>query len=148
MSEKKWVTLEKIIDDDGTRIFYALQGTDAQVTSWKRDIPHAGNRGGYWKYTSWWVHGREFYSFKDAKEYAAKVAVEMGSKNKSEIHPKCGRKSCFGYSNGHCRVLAKSYPEDESCPFFKTMSEYESARRAGKNVRKTLEPVEDMGTNL
>ena len=71
----KWVKLGRIVSQTGTTNIYDLQGTGITVESRKRHIPHANGQG-TWDHTTYFViygkgqHEKEFYSLKDAKEWA------------------------------------------------------------------------------
>ena len=70
-----WIKLKTRKDEEGTTVIYQAVGAESlTVESRKRHIPHA-NGVGTWDHTTYWVliDGREikeYYSLKDAKEYA------------------------------------------------------------------------------
>lgn len=72
----KWERMAKEVTEAGTTIVYNAVGCPLEIQSRKRHIPHA-NGCGTWDHTTYYVmfNGydlKEFYSLKDAKEYAEK----------------------------------------------------------------------------
>ena len=77
----EWKKVGKTVNDEGTTITYAAEGTDIRIESRKRHIPHAGGREGYWDHTTYWIVRpgddiKECYSMKDAKEYVREYLEE------------------------------------------------------------------------
>lgn len=71
----KWIKTEKTVSKEGTTITYTGDH-GLTIESRKRHIPHA-NRIGTWDHTSYWLlkdgkEVKEFFSLKDAKEFAEK----------------------------------------------------------------------------
>lgn len=71
----KWIKAEKRVSKEGTTITYTGD-YGLTIESRKRHIPHA-NRSGTWDHTSYWLlkdgkEVKEFFSLKDAKEFAEK----------------------------------------------------------------------------
>lgn len=76
----KWIKIGRTVNEEGTTVCYAGEGTDLTIESRKRHIPHAPGKLGYngatyWDHTTYWVlkdgeELKECYSLKDAKEYA------------------------------------------------------------------------------
>ena len=70
----KWEKTRRQVSAEGTTITYSGKGTDIEIESRKRQIPHANGKG-TWDHTSYFVivNGKdvkEKYSLKDAKEFA------------------------------------------------------------------------------
>ena len=74
MAVLKWIKTNRTVSLAGTTVTYHAVGTDFQIESRKRHIPHANGKPGTWDYTSYFVlkDGKELterYSLTDAKEY-------------------------------------------------------------------------------
>ncbi len=53
---------------------------------------------------------------------------------------KCGKTDCFAHTGRVCSLLVETYPNDDSCPFYKTKKQYERDRErwdgiAGKGAK-------------
>ena len=75
-----WTKGRKTVNEEGTTLPYYGLGTNLTIESRKRHIPHAGGREGTWDHTTYWLlEGsrpvKEFWSLKDAKEYAEGMNV-------------------------------------------------------------------------
>lgn len=77
----KWEKTGRTVKDNGeSTTYYAAEKGKLRIESRKKAIPHAGGRSGYWMHTSYFLimedgTEREFWSLKDAKEYAEGVDV-------------------------------------------------------------------------
>lgn len=72
-----WIKGGKVITEEGTTIVYRGDDANLFIESRKRHIPHANGKAGTWDHTTYWlIDGdediKEFYSLKDAKDYAEK----------------------------------------------------------------------------
>lgn len=70
----KWEKTKRQVSTEGTTITYSGKGTDIEIESRKRHIPHANGKG-TWDHTSYFVledgkEVKEKQSLKDAKEFA------------------------------------------------------------------------------
>ena len=75
----EWKKVWKTVNDEGTTIIYAAEGTNIRIESRKRHIPHA-NGVGTWDHTTYHIlrDGVEVgkqYSLSDAK-YLAENMIE------------------------------------------------------------------------
>lgn len=77
----KWEKVEKNVNREGTTITYEAKGFGLYIQSRKRHIPHA-NGVGTWDHTTYWLLApvigfeKQFWSMKDAKEFAEQKAKE------------------------------------------------------------------------
>lgn len=79
MKNDKWIMVRKTWRGDGSRTIRYECGNVA-IESRKIAIPHAGGRGGFWNYTSYWLilpdgTEREYNTMRDAKA-AGEAALE------------------------------------------------------------------------
>lgn len=76
----KWFKAGRAVHGNGeSTTYYDTEDAKYQIESRKREIPHS-NRAGSWMHTSYFLiwdgGGKEFWSLKDAKNYAEKMEVE------------------------------------------------------------------------
>lgn len=76
----KWIKTGRRVDAEGTTITYKAAGTDIEIESRKRHIPHANGRGGTWDHTTYVAlkDGKDFkecYSLSQAKQYVEEAFV-------------------------------------------------------------------------
>lgn len=64
-----WKKIGRVVNEEGTTVCYAAEGTDITIESRKRHIPHAA-RGGTWDHTTYWV-------LKDGVEVAEKWTLQQ-----------------------------------------------------------------------
>lgn len=78
MGNRIWKRTGRRVSKNGTDTIYSAAGTDIQIESRKRNIPHANGRPGTWDHTTYFVvqDGNDLvekYSLADAKEYAERL---------------------------------------------------------------------------
>ena len=77
MAKLIWKRTGRLVSLNGSSVFYRAAGTNYEIISRKRHIPHA-NGVGTWDHTTYWVvlNGKDIkerYSLADAKEYVEKL---------------------------------------------------------------------------